>query len=70
MKYHDELTRQFSLLGIRVTGMEQRKKSMAYTLSRGKATVKYYTGVTPSDYRAIRNAVADVDRLLRTKEQA
>lgn len=70
MKWHDELERQLSMHGIKVLGMEQRKKCMAYTLSRGKATVKYYTGMTPSDYRAMRNAVADVDRLLRTKENA
>lgn len=68
MKWHDELQRQFDLRGIRVVKVEHRRKSIAYTLKRDGTVVKYYTACTPSDVRAMRNVVCDVDRMLRERK--
>jgi hypothetical protein len=68
MKWHAELDRQLQQQGINLVSLEQRRKCVALTLKRGGATVKYYTGITPSDYRALQNAVADITRLIRIQE--
>ena len=68
MKWHAELVRLLQQRGIGIVTMEHRRKCMALTLKRNSVVVKYYTGLTPSDRRALDNAVGDIDRLLRTKE--
>lgn len=70
MKWHAELNRQLQQQGISLVSLELRRKCVALTLKRGCATVKYYTGITPSDYRALQNAVSDIIRLIKQKETA
>jgi len=68
-KWHRELLRRLQEAGVMITGFQQRSNSTVIDVSLGGATLRYYTGISPSDGRAADNAFHDILRGLRAKEK-
>lgn len=63
-KFHRELMRRLQEAGITITGFERRSSSIALDTALNGRTHRYYLGITPSDWRAMDNALHDIKRAL------
>ena len=67
VKFHRELARRLHEEGVTVTEIEHRSKTIAFHCAMGGHKVVYYTSMTPSDLRALDNALKDIVRDLKRK---
>jgi hypothetical protein len=67
-RWHKELIRRLEAEGVVLQGFDQRANSVALDLELNGQTRRYFTGISPSDLRAMNNAFHDILRMLRAKE--
>lgn len=65
-KEQRELCKAIERQGVRVLSMRiTGKNHLALRLSNGKREINYIAGGTPSDHRAVRNALAEINRYFK-----
>ena len=67
-KWHRDLLRRLRDAGVTVTDIHHRQNSIALDCVMGTEQVRYFTGISPSDVRAMDNAFHDIMRVLRKPE--
>jgi len=68
-KWHRELVHRLRAVGISVPEVKQGAKSTRIRCTKGGYEVLYFASTSASDYRAMENAVKEITRSLRQKEQ-
>jgi hypothetical protein len=66
--WHRELIKRLEGEGVAITAVHHRTSSIALDCALGERTMRYFTGITPSDRRAMDNAFHGIMRTLKTKE--
>ena len=69
-RWHRELLRRLQEAGVTLTGFTQTSNSTRIDCLLNGQTVRYFTGISPSDSRAADNAYHDIMRKLRAREKA
>ena len=69
-RWHKELTRRLGNDGVALANVDQRANTIALDFKLGERTARYFTGISPSDRRAMDNAYHDILRMLRTPHPA
>lgn len=68
LKQHREFCRAVEELGLCVRSTRMTGKNhLRAEISNGKRTLRYIYAGTPSDWRGIRNALADINRYFKEK---
>jgi hypothetical protein len=68
-KWHRELVHRLRAVGISVSEVKQGSKSTRIRCSKDGNETLYFASTSASDYRAMENAVKDITRDLRQKEE-
>ena len=66
-KFHRELVHRLRAEGISVVEVRQARKSTRIVCAHGAHQYTYYSGTSPSDWRAMENAYRDIVRGLKEK---
>ena len=65
LKGHREISEQLDAIGVN-SSFEKTRKHTKITISYRDESFTYHCSSSPSDFRAIRNIIADVKRWMRT----
>ena len=67
-RWHRDLFKRLEAEGVKIVCTVRRSSSMAIDCELGGRTIRYFTSLTPSDWRAIDNAFHGIMRTLRAKD--